>query len=337
MAAEPTNTTFPNAGPRPDRRAVLKLSAALGAALVLGPTAAWAAYPDKPVRIVVPLAAGGPTDVLARLLAEAMTPILGQQVIVENRTGASGQIAVDYVARAAPDGYTLLMATLGTVILPQTNAGFDAATLDKLQPVSKVEGRPVYLVAPSSLPANDIAELLAYAKANPGKVRYGAQGASDILGIGNLNKLAGVDIQVVRYQGGAPAVQAVVAGQVELTLATPGAAAPFVKSGDMKVIAVTSPERLKDLPDVPAIAEAVPGYDFISWTGIAAPAGTPKEAVDTIADAMRKALSEEKVVERLHELGTSPSPSTPEEFTDFFKAEIKKWADVAAAIGFTPQ
>ena len=335
MAAEPTNTTFPNAGPRPDRRAVLKLSAALGAALVLGPTAAWAAYPDKPVRIVVPLAAGGPTDVLARLLAEAMTPILGQQVIVENRTGASGQIAVDYVARAAPDGYTLLMATLGTVILPQTNAGFDAATLDKLQPVSKVEGRPVYLVAPSSLPANDIAELLAYAKANPGKVRYGAQGASDILGIGNLNKLAGVDIQVVRYQGGAPAVQAVVAGQVELR--SPRRARRAVREVG---------RHEGDRRDLAGAAEgsAARAGDRRGRAGLRLHkldrhrrARHAEEAVDTIADAMRKALSEEKVVERLHELGTSPSPSTPEEFTDFFKAEIKKWADVAAAIGFTPQ
>lgn len=335
MAAESTPLSL--AGLRPDRRSFLKLSAAAGATLAFGTTAAWAAYPEKPVRIVVPLAAGGTTDVLARLLAEAMTPILGQQVIVENRTGASGQIAVDYVARAEPDGYTLLMATLGTVILPQTNAGFNADTLNKLQPVSKVEGRPVYLVATSGLPANNITELLAYAKANPGKVRYGAQGASDILGIGNLNKLAGVQIEVVRYQGGAPAIQAVVAGQVELTLATPGAAAPFVKSGDMKIIAVTSQERLKDQLDVPTIAEAVPGYDFISWTGIAAPAGTPKEVVDTVAEAMRKALSEPKVVERLREQGTSPSPSTPEEFTAFFQAEIKKWADVAAAIGFKPQ
>ena len=339
MATKSGDTTHSAANPQPDRtrRRLLLMSLATGAAAAIGPTRAWAAFPEKPVRIVVPLAAGGPTDVLARLLAESMTPILGQQVIVENRTGASGQIAVDYVARAEPDGYTLLMATLGTVILPQTNAGFDAETLNKLQPISKIEGRPVYLVATSGLPANNIGELLAYAKANPGKVRYGAQGASDILGIGNLNKLAGVDIQVVRYQGGAPATQAVVAGQVELTLATPGAAAPFVKSGDLKIIAVTSQERLEDLPDVPAIAEAVPGYDFISWTGLAAPAGTPKEAVDAIAAAVRQALSDQKMIERLREFGTSPSPSTPEEFTEFFRAEIAKWADVAKSIGFTPQ
>jgi tripartite-type tricarboxylate transporter receptor subunit TctC len=324
---------------RPDRlrRQLLLSSLALGAAFAFGSTSAWAAFPEKPVRIVVPLAAGGPTDVLARLIAEAMTPILGQQVIVENRTGASGQIAVDYVSRADADGYTILMATLGTVILPQTNAGFDAATLDKLQPISKIEGRPVYLAAAASLPANNIAELIEYAKANPGKVRYAAQGASDILGIGQMNKLAGTDIPVVRYQGGAPALQAVVADQVQLTLATPGAAAPFVTSGQLKIVAVTSPQRLPDLPDVPAIAEAVPGYEFISWTGLAAPAGTPKEAVDRIAAALKEALAAPAMIDRLKQFGTTPSPDGPEEFTAFFQAEIKRWAEVAQSVGFTPQ
>jgi tripartite-type tricarboxylate transporter receptor subunit TctC len=324
---------------QPDRtrRNILMAGAGLGAALLLGTRAAFAAYPEKPVRIVVPLAAGGPTDVLARLVAEAMTPILGQQVIVENRTGASGQIAVDYVARADADGYTILMATLGTVILPQTNAGFDAATLDKLQPISKIEGRAVYLAASASLPADNIAELIEYAKANPGKVKYAAQGASDILGIGQMNKLAGTDIPVVRYQGGAPALQAVVADQVQLTLGTPGAVAPFVTSGQLKIIAVTSPERLPALPDVPAIAEAVPGYEFISWTGLAAPAGTPQEAIDRIAAALKEALSGQAMIDRLKEFGTTPSPDGPEAFTAFFKAEIERWAEVAKSVGFTPQ
>ena len=339
MTVEFPDATHSAATLQPDRtrRRLLLMSLAAGAAAAIGPTRAWAAFPEKPVRIVVPLAAGGATDVLTRLLAEAMTSILGQQVIVENRTGASGQIAVDYVARAQPDGYTLLMATLGTVILPQTNAGFDADVLNKLQPISKIDARPVYLVATSSLPANNISEILEYAKANPGKVRYAASGASDILGIGHLNKLAGVDIQVVRYQGGAPATQAVVAGQVELTFATPGPVAPFVKSGELKIVAVTSLERLPELPDVPAIAEAVPGYDFISWTGLAAPAGTPAEAMEAISAAVRQTLSDQMVLQRLRDMGAWPSPSTSEEFAEFFHAEIEKWADVAASIGFTPQ
>jgi len=323
--------------PDPVRRGLILSSLGIGAAIAFGTGSAHAAFPDKPMRIIVPLAAGGPTDVLARLVAEAMTPILGQQVVVENRTGASGQIAVDYVARAKPDGYTMLMATLGTVILPLTNAGFDAATLDKLQPVSKIEGRPVYLVAPASLPASNISELLAYAKEQPGKVRYAAQGASDILGIGQLNKLAGTDIQVVRYQGGAPALQAVIADQVQLTLATPGAAVPFVHSGQLKIIAVTSPERLDVLPDVPAIAEAVPGYEFISWTGLAVPKSTPKEATDAIEAALKQALGEQSMIDRLKDLGTAPSPDGLEAFTAFFQAEIERWAEVAKSVGFAPQ
>lgn len=316
------------------RRATI-LAAAMAFASLAAPRAA--PFPDRPVRIVVPLAAGGPTDVLARIVGEALSPILGQQVLVENRTGASGQIAVDLVARSKPDGYTILMTTLGTVILPTTNEGFSADTLAKFAPVSEIEARPVVIVVPAKLPVSNIPELIAYAKANPGKLHYGAQGASDILGIAQLRVLAGIDVVTVRYQGGAPALQAVVTDQVQFTIGTYGAVKPFIDSGQVRAIAVTGLQRYALLPDTPTVAETVPGFEFISWTGLSVPAGTPTDVVQTLNGAVKRALSSPAVVERFTQLGTAPAASTPEEFGRFFASEIEKWAKVAKESGFKPQ
>lgn len=186
----------------------ISAAAVMSAALLFGGGAHAASYPERPIHIVVQYAAGGPTDVLARIVADAMTEVLGQQVVIENRPGASGQIAVDYATQAKPDGYTLLLTALGTVTLPVTNEGFDAAKLNQLVPISKLEQRSIVFVGAPGVKAKDLGELLQYAKAHPGEVTYGAQGSVDIAAIGQLASMSGTEIKTVRYRGGAPAVQA---------------------------------------------------------------------------------------------------------------------------------
>ena len=311
---------------------VLALAAALLLAVPLGASAQ--AYPAQPIRLIVPFGAGGLTDILARLIAEQLGVRKGWQVVVENKAGAGGNIGAAEVARAKPDGYTLLMGSIGT---NATNPflykamPYDAAK--DFAPITLAATGTLLLVTNPDLPIKTTEELLAYARQNPGKLMYasGGMGASQHLAGELLKSMAGLDIEHVPYKGLAPAIPDVLAGRVSMTfdMAT---ALPYVKQGKLRAIAVANPERSSALPDVPTIGEAVPGYAASAWYGLFAPAGTPRAVIDVLNKEVTQILREPAMHERLVALGAEPAASTPEELGAFVKAESEKWGKVLSGL-----
>jgi tripartite-type tricarboxylate transporter receptor subunit TctC len=279
--------------------------------------AAQDAFPDKTITIVQPLAAGGPTDVIGRIVAKGMTAALGKPVVVENRTGASGQIAYEYVLSQKADGYTLIHASLGITAIHLTNPTFKADVTTAFAPISMIEDRPVLFAATTSKPYKNFAELIDYARKNPGTLNYAAGGTSDAIGAAWLFQLAGIKGELVRFQGGAPAVTATAAGTTDLTLTFMAQIKGHVDSGRLRPIAVTGPKRAASMPNVPAVAEMFPGYAWTSFTGLLAPAGTPRPVIDKLNQAVRKSLEDAEVKKLLEAQDTVPTPSTPEEYGQY--------------------
>lgn len=279
--------------------------------------AAQDAFPDKTITIVQPLAAGGPTDVIGRIVAKGMTAALGKPVVVENRTGASGQIAYEYVLSQKADGYTLIHASLGITAIHLTNPTFKADVTTAFAPISMIEDRPVLFAATTSKPYKNFAELIDYARKNPGALNYAAGGTSDAIGAAWLFQLAGIKGELVRFQGGAPAVTATAAGTTDLTLTFMAQIKGHVDSGRLRPIAVTGPKRAASMPNVPAVAEMFPGYAWTSFTGLLAPAGTPRPVIDKLNQAVRKSLEDAEVKKLLEAQDTVPTPSTPEEYGQY--------------------
>ncbi len=295
-----------------------------------------AAYPTKAVRIVVTAAPGGGNDFVARVIAGALQPGLGQSLVIDNRGGAGGTIATELVARAAPDGYTLLMCFVNFSIYPglYRKLGFDPVA--DFAPISTVAGTPLILVVHPSLPAKSVRELVAFAKSRPGHLNYASTGAGSLghLAAELFKVTAGTDMTHVSYKGGGPAVTALLSNEVQLYFSTMPAALPLVRAGRLRALAVSGSRRAAIDPNLPTIAEAgVPGYDVIGWFGLLAPAATAPSVVERLNVEVNRVLKLAEVRERLATEGVEPLGNTPGEFRQLIRAEINRWSAVVKNSG----
>ena len=293
---------------------------------------AQAPYPGKPVRIVVPFPAGGTTDILARAVAQKLTETGGQPVLVDNRPGAGGNIGAELVAKSAPDGYTLLMGTVGThAINPGLYAKMPYDHQRDFAPVILVAGVPNVLVVNPAVPVNSVQELIAYAKANPGKLNFASSGSGTSIHLsGELFKtMSGVQMTHIPYKGSSPALTDLLGGQVQLMFDNLPSALPHIRAGKLRALAVTSAQRAPALPDVPTVAEAgLPGFEASSWFGLLAPAGTPKDIIAKLNAEVAKWLATPEARDKLTVQGANAVGNSPEEFTQFIAAETIKWQKV---------
>lgn len=304
---------------------------ALACAALSAPLAAQS-YPTKPIRIIVAYTPAGATDILARAIGQKMSETWGQPVIVDNRPGANGNIGTEVAARATPDGHTLVMGTAGTHgINPSLyrKLGWDA--VKDFTPVSLVAMVPNILVVNNSLPVKNVKELIAYAKASPGKLNYGSpgNGSTAHLSMELFKTMTGTSLTHIPYKGSAGVLADVMGGQIALTMDNLPPYLPQVKAGKIRALAVSTAKRSPAVPDIPTVAEAgVPGYDSGAWFGLLAPAGTPKDIVNRLAAETQRILKLPDVHERIATLGAEPVGSTPEQFAAHIKSEIAKWAKV---------
>jgi tripartite-type tricarboxylate transporter receptor subunit TctC len=302
--------------------------------------AAQAAYPDKPIKVVLGFAAGGGSDILLRKIAPAIGDALGQTLVVENQPGAGGNLAMSAVAHAAPDGYTLLMGSpgLATNSSLYANLGFDP--LKDFTPVAMVGSVQNVLLVRRDLPVNSVAELIAYAKQNPGKLKYASPGVGTSLHLAaELFKVnTGVQMVHVPYKGGAQALNDLMGGQVDLMFNVLPSAMPQIKAGNVKALAVTGAKRAATLPELPTMIEAgVPGYTAVTWNGIVAPAGTPKEIITKLNEAIVRVLRTPEMQHNLAEIGQDVLVGTPEQFGTLIRDETAKWKRTIEAAGIKAQ
>lgn len=292
---------------------------------------AHAAYPERPVSIVVPFSPGGATDILARMLAERMTEKLGQSVIVENKPGGGTVIASNHVARAKPDGHTILLAASSLGIAPSVYTKIDYDPVKDFKPVTQVASVVHVLGVHPSMPVKDIQELVTYLKANPGKVAYASVGigTSTQLEAELFKSMAGVEMQEIPYKGSSQALTDLVAGRVQLMFDAWASSGPFVKDGRVQVLAVTTEQPSASVPGVPPIAKAVPGFSAMPWLGFVVPAGTPDPIVDTLYTTVTEIMAEPAIQERFTALGLDAIGSDPASFGEFIKKDIETWARVA--------
>ena len=302
--------------------------------LVLGGVEASAqTYPGKPIRIVVPFAAGDAVDTLARLIGAKLTEALGQPVIVENRAGAGGNLAADAVAKSAPDGYTILLTTNGHAIAPAVYRALSFDPVKDFVPVTQLVASSLLLVTASKLPVASTQELIALAKSKPGRLNYGSTGIGNPLHLTMemLKSAAGIDVVAVPYKGDAPLNTALIAGEVDMAIVPLATARPHVESGAIRALAVTGAARTALLPNLPTVAEsALPGFDSSSWQGFFVPARTPPDVVALIQRETAKILHSPDFRERLKTFGNEPVGSTPEAFDARFRADLAKFARIVA-------
>ena len=296
-------------------------------------------YPDRAVKIEVGYAAGGPLDVVARLIGDKLAQIWGKTVVVENVSGASGNIAADRVAKAVPDGYTLLLASnVNIAVNPKLYKNMPFDPVKDLAPITQVAYSPNILVVPNDLPVKSVQELVTYAKANPGKVSFASAGVGTTQHLaGELFKtIAKVDIQHVPYRGATPAITDLLGGRVSMFFGPPSSLLGLVKEGKVRALAVTSAQRFPAAPDLPTMIEAgYPGFVAVLSVGWMAPAGTPKDVIDRIYKDTVKALAAPDVRERLQKIGTEPMGTSPAEFAADIQREVPQWAEVIKAAGLT--
>ena len=325
--------------PRQERR--WRLLAAAAGMMAVGHVAAAESYAVKPVRMIVAFSPGGFVDFTARLVATPLGIALGQQVVVENRAGAGGIVGTEVVARAAPDGHTLIVGSVGTHAVNQTlYPKLPYNVLRDFQPVARLADAPSILAVHPSLPARSVKDLIALARARPGQINYASAGAgtSTHLAAVLFEHLARVKLVHVPYKGGGPALVALVAGEVPVTFGTAASVSPHTRSGRLRGLAVTSAQRSAVLPDLPTIAEAgLPGYEMLNWLGLFAPAGTPRAIVDKLSVEAMRIVRLPDVVARFHAQGSEPSPLGADELAAFVKREVEKWGKVVAATGMTAQ
>ena len=323
---------------------------ALGASLVVdgcavlllaaSATAHSQGYPTRPVRLIVPASPGGGTDIAARMIAPKLSEYLGQQVVVDNRAGGNTIIGNEFVARAAPDGYTLLMGISSLAILPHVHARLPYDTGKDYAPVTQVVLMPNFLVLHPSLPARSVKELIAFAKPRAGQLNYGAGGVgtNPNLAMELLLSMTGLKIVYVPYKGQGPALIDLLAGHVSLMMASIQSVLSHVKSGRLRAIGVTSLKRATIAPDIPTIAEAgVPGFDVVQWFGVLAPANTPREIIAKLHAGVVRALQDTAIRERFISDGAEPVGGTPEEFSAVIRADLGKWSKVIKDAGIKPE
>lgn len=294
-------------------------------------------FPAKPIRLIAPLAPGGVTDMVARLLAERAGKYLGQPIIVENKPGAGGLVGTTAVAAAASDGYTILMGTIGTLaVSPSMYAKMPYDTEKDIIPVTLVAGGQFALVVHPSFPVNTFSEFLGYVKENPGKFNYGSAGNGSTLHLGMewLKTMAGLDIAHIPYKGSGPMVAALAGGEISIGLPDLPSVLAFVQSKRLRMLAVTSTSRASIAPNIPTISESgLPDFDVVVWLGVMAPAGTPKPIVEKLNAVFVKALKDDDIKARMSEVDMRVFASSPEEFGAFIKRERAKWAPIVAASG----
>lgn len=289
-------------------------------------------YPSKPIRLVVPYPPGGPTDVLARIYAQKLGELLGQPIVIDNKAGAAGQIGAQDVARAAPDGHTLMANASSVVILPHvmTNVLYDVER--EFTPVHLMGSVPSILIVPASTAQNSVAELVAAFKAKGGRINYGSSsvGGAMHLAAESFRQIVGLDMQNIAYKGGGPAIAAVISGEVPMSFESLPAAMPAIKSGQLKVLAVSAPKRNPALPDVPTMIEqGFTGFDLGSWYGIWAPAKTPPEIVKRLNAELVKIAQMPDIKAKFESLGTDPETLSVEQLATFQKAEFERWGAIA--------
>lgn len=317
------------------RRKFLHLAAGASAVPML-PKIAWAeTYPTKPIRLIVGFAAGGPFDLVARLIGQSVSERLGQRVVVENRPGAAGNIATEGVVRAAPDGYTLLLCGLPNAVNATLYDNLNFNFIRDLVPVSSLIQTPGVMEVNPSFPAKSVAEFIAFAKTNASKINMATSGpgsSPDVYGA-LFNKLTGLDLVPVAYRGSGPALVDVMGGQVQVIFSDLSSSLAYIKAGKLRPLAVTIASRVDALPGIPALAEFLPGYEASAWTGIVAPKNTPAGIIETLNRAINDALADPKMQARFAEFGATSLGGSPAEFAKLLDVETKKWAEVVKSSG----
>jgi tripartite-type tricarboxylate transporter receptor subunit TctC len=316
---------------------VLAFALAMGLIAVAQAQTAW---PAKPIKILVGYAAGGSTDVTARIIAQALSERLGQPVLIENRAGAGGNIAAEAAAKADPDGYTLLMATSSTFATnPALYKSLPFDVQADFAPIAVTAFIPNLMVVNPAVPANNLKDFIAHAKANPGQLNYGSagNGTSQHISGALFSSMAGVQMTHIAYRGGAPAVNDLLGGQIHVLFAPLVEVVQQVRAEKLRALGITTAKRSPLLPEVPTIAETLPGYEVTLWTGLLAPAKTPPEIIDRINRAAIDALRSEEVKAKLAEQGSEPVGNTPAEFKAFIGSELAKWKKLVEISGATVQ
>ena len=292
-------------------------------------------YPSKPVRLIVPVTTGGPSDIVARILGERLSVALAQPVIVENKPGASQTVGADYVAKAKPDGYTLLQAAANMAINPILMPNLPYDTAKDFAPVSLTHLTPYVFAVSAQSKIQSLAELVKFIRDNPGKVTYGTTGQGSPQELATLlfaQTLALPAMTEIQYKGSSAAHPDLISNRIDFMIDPLAASAPHIKSGSLRALAVTTPQRNANFPNVPTAIEAgVTGYDFASWGGVFAPAGTPRDIVTRLNDELARALASAEVRKRFDDLGLVPKSSTPQAFGDFLMAEMSRWKAILAA------
>jgi tripartite-type tricarboxylate transporter receptor subunit TctC len=309
----------------------------LAATLLACASAAQAAFPDKPVKVIIGFPAGGPLDSHIRLMADKLGAVLGQPLIIDYKSGAGGAVGADAVAKSAPDGHTLLLANTGTMVInPAVYSKLPYNTLRDFAPVARTAQQPLLMIVNPAVPAKTLQEFIAYAKANPGRVNFGSAGNGGISHLvpEMLKQAAGINMVHVPYKGSAPAFVDLIAGQVQFMAESVPQAAQYAKQGKVRALAVTSRERNAAVPDVPTMAEAgVKNFDVVGFYGILAPAATPKDVLEKLAGAFKATLEDASIRERMVQQGADPAFLGATEFAAFLKAEMPRWAAAVAASG----
>jgi tripartite-type tricarboxylate transporter receptor subunit TctC len=305
----------------------------------LGPSVASAAdFPVRPVRVVIPFPPGGTSDILTRIVGDKLSSALGQQIVIDNRPGAGGIIATNIVAKADPDGYTLYMAFVSHAINPYVYLKLPYDTEKDFAPIALFAVSPNVVVVTPSLPANSIKELIALAKAKPGQLNYASSGigTNSHLSAEMINAMAGIKLVHVPYKGAPQANGDVASGAVQLHIPSMPVTMPFIKAGRLKAIAVTSPKRSPVLPDVPTVAETLPGYESLAWYGFLAPRGTPEAIVARISGEVQKALQQPDVIQSFSVQGADPTYRNPAAFGAYIKEDLARWAKAVKDAGLKP-
>ena len=296
-------------------------------------------YPSKPIRLIVPVPPGGTFDIVARLVAQAVSERLNQQIVIENRGGAGTNIGTGFVAHAVPDGHTLLPAGSPGAINETLYDNLDFSFARDITPVASIERAALIVVVNPSLPVKTIPEFIAYAKGNPDKINMGSGGIGSTGHVAGalFNMMAGLKIALVPYRGEAPAMTDLLAGQVQIVFTTPGSVMSYVKASTLRPLAVTSVARMDVLPDVPTVAETLSDYEATSWAGIGAPTHTPAEIVDKLNRETNAALTEPKLKQQLANFGAIVMTGSPADFGKFIASEIDKWAKVVRFANIKPE
>jgi tripartite-type tricarboxylate transporter receptor subunit TctC len=321
------------------RRKFLHLAAGAVALPALSRVARAATYPTRPIHMIVPVPAGGTFDIVARLVAHSLSERLGQQIVIDNRGGAGTNIGTAVVAHATPDGYTLLLAGSPGAINATLYTDLDFSFAKDIAPVASIERAPLLMVVNPAFAAKTVPDFIAYAKDNPGKINMGSGGVGSTGDVAGelFNLMAGIKMAHVPYRGEAPSVTDLLGGQIQVMFSTPGSVMSFVKANTLRPLGVTGAKRMDVLPDVPAIAEFLPGYDAVSWAGIGAPAGTPAEIITKLNSETNTALADPTLQAKLADFGAIVMTGSPEDFKTFIAAEIEKWGKVVKFANIKPE